>query len=142
MSESPEIRIARIEERIAGMEQALELQTAELARRLDTLNHAHEKAVEVQHTYVTAEKYEDKLESESLARSAALLRVDERFDEHVKKYEQRQREVEQQLTAAETATGIAQRFAEQAAQRASRNIALVGLALAALVVVINLLGVG
>jgi hypothetical protein len=31
----------------------------EIQRRLTTLNHAHEQAVEVQHTYVTAEKFED-----------------------------------------------------------------------------------
>src|SRR5579859_4418720 len=31
----------------------------EIQRRLDTLNHAHEQAVEVQHTYVTDEKFGD-----------------------------------------------------------------------------------
>jgi hypothetical protein len=31
----------------------------EVQRRLDTLNHAHEQAVDVQHTYVRDEKFED-----------------------------------------------------------------------------------
>jgi hypothetical protein len=31
----------------------------EIQRRLGVLNHAHEKAVEVQHTYVTQEKFDD-----------------------------------------------------------------------------------
>jgi|ERR1700722_486837 len=40
-------------------DKALDLQFKENSRRLDALNHAHEKAVEVQHTYVTQEKFDD-----------------------------------------------------------------------------------
>ncbi len=39
-------------------DKALDVQTKELHRRLDALNHAHEQAVEVQNTYVTEEKFE------------------------------------------------------------------------------------
>lgn len=39
-------------------DKALVVQHAELARRLDDLNHAHQRAVEVQNTYVTDEKFE------------------------------------------------------------------------------------
>jgi Flp pilus assembly protein TadB len=34
---------------------------SEIQRRLGVLNHAHEKAIEVQHTYVTQEKFDDAL---------------------------------------------------------------------------------
>lgn len=44
---------------LAERDKALELQFKENARRLDVLNHAHDKAVEVQHTYVTQEKFDD-----------------------------------------------------------------------------------
>jgi hypothetical protein len=37
--------------------------TAEMLRRLRALNHAHERAVEVQHTYVTQEKFDDRVEA-------------------------------------------------------------------------------
>lgn len=39
-------------------EQALRLQAVEYERRLNVLNHAHEEAVRVQHTYVTQDKFE------------------------------------------------------------------------------------
>jgi type IV secretory pathway TrbF-like protein len=44
---------------LSERDKALDLQFKENSRRLDTLNHAHEKAVEVQHTYVTQEKFDD-----------------------------------------------------------------------------------
>lgn len=40
-------------------DKAIGIQSTELERRLNALNHAHERAVEVQHTYVTEEKFED-----------------------------------------------------------------------------------
>jgi len=52
---SDETRLAVLEERLRGMDRALELQAREYDRRLHELNHAHEQAVEVQHTYVTEE---------------------------------------------------------------------------------------
>jgi hypothetical protein len=39
-------------------DKALWVQTKELHRRLNTLNHAHENAVQIQRTYVTDEKFE------------------------------------------------------------------------------------
>jgi hypothetical protein len=38
-------------------------------RRLKVLNHAHEEAVEVQHTYVTQEKFDDFVDREAENRS-------------------------------------------------------------------------
>lgn len=132
----------RVDVRLAASGEALSLQAGEYERRLAALNHAHEKAVEVQHTYVTQDKYEDKLAAEATAREAALLRVDEKFSEYVKRYEQRQREVDQALTIHKTAADTAQRFAEQAAAKANRNILLSGVLIAAFVVVMNLIGIG
>ena len=45
--------------RHAALSEALRLQAAEYERRLNTLNHEHARAVEVQHTYVTQEKFDD-----------------------------------------------------------------------------------
>ena len=47
-----------IEQQFAAMDKALALKSEELSRRLDILNHAHERAVEVQHTYVPREVFE------------------------------------------------------------------------------------
>jgi hypothetical protein len=62
---------------------ALVLQAAETERRLAALNHAHEEAVQVQHTYVTEEKYEalhknieDKYDSQNNAIVARLDNVE------------------------------------------------------------------
>src|ERR1051326_2906122 len=46
-----------IETGLKARDKALEVQSAEYARRLDALNHAHEQAVEVQRTYVEATLY-------------------------------------------------------------------------------------
>jgi len=67
----PETResLARLDERIIAIkdelerlessgERALNLASAELARRLDTLNHAHAQAIEVQATYLTREVFD------------------------------------------------------------------------------------
>jgi hypothetical protein len=43
---------------LAERDKALVGQHREYERRLDELNHAHQRAVEVQHTYVTDEKFE------------------------------------------------------------------------------------
>jgi predicted ATPase len=59
------------EQRFTAMDKALALQSGELSRRLDILNHAHEKAVEVQHTYVPREVFEKALEA-----------LEARFDEY------------------------------------------------------------
>jgi len=42
---SIEVRLARLEERVKSFDLARELQAKEYARRLDELNHAHERAV-------------------------------------------------------------------------------------------------
>ena len=41
-----EERLARLEERVEGFDRARALQAEEYARRLDELNHAHERALE------------------------------------------------------------------------------------------------
>ena len=43
-------------------QKAVDLQANEYARRLENLNHAHAESVRVQQTYVTSEKYEDRVE--------------------------------------------------------------------------------
>lgn len=52
------VRIAVLEERLKAMGEALRLQAKEYERRLLDLNHAHEKQVEDQRTYVSLDKYE------------------------------------------------------------------------------------
>jgi len=54
---------ALVEQRFTDMDKALEIQTKELSRRLDSLNHAHEKAVEIQHTYVPREVFDHSTQS-------------------------------------------------------------------------------
>lgn len=141
----------RIDERFRLNDRALELQAKEYDRRLDSLNHAHEKAVQVQHTYVTQDKYEDKLTSEAAAREYALDRVNEKFEDYVKRYEQRQREVDLLLQAQANSQEEAKRASEKAAQTAkdaaaetfrksNRNIAIVGLLLTSIIVTMNLIG--
>ena len=58
-----EVQIAVLEERLRAMDKALTLQAIEYDRRLRELNHAHEQAVEVQHTYVTDEVHDRDLTS-------------------------------------------------------------------------------
>lgn len=70
MSESVEVRLARLEERQRASERALKLQAREYDRRLMVLNHAHEQAVEVQNTYVTSEKFEDFTERDASEKAA------------------------------------------------------------------------
>ena len=40
-------------------QKALSLQATEYERRLETLNHAHQEAQRVAHTYITLDKWED-----------------------------------------------------------------------------------
>lgn len=144
--------LVRLDERQDADRKAVQLQAAEYERRLDALNHAHERAVQVQHTYVTQDKYEDKVHAEASARSLALERIDEKFNDHVKRYELRQREIDlnaaalksaQELIAQTAATTAAaakeesSREADRAKQtalaverRANRNLTIVGIAVA------------
>lgn len=130
-------RIKRLEERIEAADRALALQAAEYERRLSSLNHAHEKAIEVQHTYVTQDKYEQNLLSESEKREFALDRVNEKFDDYIKRYELRQREIDQALAISRGANDQAKSFAEEAARKANRNIAIATLILGSLVALSN-----
>ncbi len=66
-------------ERFRAIEKARKLQADEYERRLTVLNHAHEQAVEVQHTYVTQEKYEDYVKQTKSALEIALQRTDEKI---------------------------------------------------------------
>ena len=51
-------RLAVLEERLRGMDEALRVRTAEIARRLDDLNHSHDQALSVQKTYVSEEVHD------------------------------------------------------------------------------------
>jgi hypothetical protein len=132
----------RVDTRLEATAEALRLQAAEYERRLATLNHAHEQAVEVQNTYVTQEKYEDKLAAEAEARETALQRIDEKFADYVRRYEQRQREVDEQLTIQRTTAETAATIAQDTAAKTNRNIAALGVLISALVVVMNVADVG
>jgi hypothetical protein len=58
-SDAPsELKIAILEERLRGMRDAIEKQAREYERRLTELNHAHEKQVQDQSTYVSSDRYE------------------------------------------------------------------------------------
>lgn len=70
-----------LEERLDAMDKALDIQTKEVARRLLDLNHAHERAKELQNTYVPRELYEKMIEEWLKWRSSvdlALARAAER----------------------------------------------------------------
>ena len=58
-----------LEQRFEAERRALDIQSAELARRLDILNHAHMEAVRVQNTYVPREMFEQYREATSKAMS-------------------------------------------------------------------------
>jgi hypothetical protein len=146
-----ELAVARIEERLAGMGQALELQAAEYERRLDVLNHAHEEAREVAKTTVTQERFDQYVVTEAEKREFALTRVDEKFEDYIKRYEQRQREVDLLLSAQQGASEEAKRSAEEQgrksrelideqARKQSRNLVIVGLVITVIVALANYLG--
>ncbi len=87
-------KIAVIEERLRGMDDALRIRTDEIARRLDDLNHAHEQAVEVQQTYVTVLEYKADRQTAQQTRESAIAANDARhlsmraeFDERFKRLE-------------------------------------------------------
>ena len=65
---------------LAEKDKALVLQHAEYERRLEALNHAHEQAVEVQHTYVTQDKYDGSRQSDTVALGLALESVNKNID--------------------------------------------------------------
>lgn len=64
--------------RVADRE-ALALQAVEYERRLEALNHAHERAAEVAHSYVTLDKYEALRTADAVALNLALTRADEKI---------------------------------------------------------------
>lgn len=154
-----EARLATIDERFERIQKALELQASEYERRLELLNHAHERAVEVQHTFVSVEKYEDKLSSEAEARKIALERLDEKIlsldralndklDDYITKTEARQSEMDQTIASQEGAAKEALRAAEEQGRKSkeitelqhrktNRNMAMVTIALTIIIALSN-----
>jgi recombinational DNA repair ATPase RecF len=55
--ESHSVRIAVLEQQLRDRDIQLALQAKEYERRLDELNHAHDKQVEDQRTYVSEDKF-------------------------------------------------------------------------------------
>lgn len=140
----------RINERFEALNKALELQAKEYERRLHDLNGEFERDRTRQHDYVTIDKWEATNKAEATARTAALLRVDEKFEEYVKRYEVRQREVDLLLAAQSGAAEEAKRAVEDAvrksdaqsrelARKQSRNLGLASLALGIFVFASNFL---
>ena len=77
---SADTRLAVLEERLRGMDRALELQAKEYDRRLHELNHAHEQAVEVQHTYVTEEIHDRDLKAMRDTTTALVLAAEKKAE--------------------------------------------------------------
>lgn len=146
-----EVAVARVQTAAEADRTAVRLQAEEYERRLTALNHAHERAVEVQHTYVTADKYEDKLEAELMARNLALTRIDERFTEFVTRYEARQREVDVLIAAQKGAAMEAKRAAEEqgrkavaataeATRKTNRNLGIMAIVVTVVIAIANGIG--
>lgn len=155
-------RFDNLDQRFDHTNKALELQAREYERRLSDLNHAHEEALRVQHTFVSIDKYEDKMKSEEEARKIALDRLDEKIsamntrfeeklDDYIKRYELRQREIDQALAIGKGAADEAERIAheqsqkakelsEHQARRTNRNMALVTIALTIIIAISNWIG--
>lgn len=129
-----------IDERFAALNKALELQAREYSRRLEDLNHAHARAVEVQSTFVSIDKYEAATQAEERARKLALDRLDEKLEEYILRYEIRQREIDQALAIGEGASREAQRIAEEQGRKTNRNMAILGVVVAIVVAVSNYIG--
>lgn len=132
-------RIERIEDRFDALDKALSLQAAEYARRLHDLNGEYQRDRARQNEYVTVDKWEATNKAEAMARSAALLRVDEKFDDYVKRYEIRQREIDVLLAAQAGASEEAKRAVEQAARNSNRNLGMASLGLGIIVFIANIL---
>lgn len=143
-----EIRLARLQERVAAMREATALQAIEYERRLQTLNHSHDKAIEVQHTYVTQDRYEDKIASTEAAFHLAVGQVNEKLDEHVKRYEERHTQLQEVLATMQGASREAARIAQdqaritqdkaaELAQKTSRTIGIAGLVLGIVIAIAN-----
>lgn len=109
--------------RLEAVATALELQAKEYERRLSDLNHAHAQREQRERTYVTLDKYEDKVEAEAKAREIALDRLDEKHADLVKRYELRQREIDLANQAHENALKLVQAEAARAAQDAKDQAA-------------------
>lgn len=152
-------RFDHLDDRFEVVADALELQAKEYARRLDELNHAHQEALRVQHTYVTADKYEDKLKSEETARAFALDRMDEKFEaaiktltvkleDYITKTEARQNGIDQAIAiqkasaedaarSAEAQGRLAQAKSEEQSRKTNRNLAVVSLLLTVIIIATN-----
>lgn len=138
-----------LNERFVSLEKKLNTEAIELARRLHDLNGEYKRDRERQADYVRIEKFEDKLKTdaerlkaESVAREAALLRVDEKFDDYVKRYEQDKRETDLALAAQKGAAEQAKRAAEEQGRKSNRNLAIATLLLGIIAVGSRLFGVG
>lgn len=155
-------RFKRVDREFEHAQKALELQAAEYERRLDDLNHAHANTERTQATFVSFDKWEDKMMAEAEARKNALERVDERIqtvstrfeeklDEYIKKYELDKREIDNALAIGRGAAEEAQRIAEEQGRismaqaqeqtrKTNRNMAILALILTAVIGIANWVG--
>ena len=154
-----EVKAQLLKERFDALDKALRLQADEYSRRLHDLNGAYQRDRGRQAEFVTIEKYEAQTETdtvarvaalsrvdekfeayvkaETIARAAALLRVDEKFEDYVKRYEVRQREVDLLLAAQKGAAEQAIRAAEETSRKANRNLGFASVGLGLLVLIAN-----
>lgn len=87
---------AHLDELRAVDQRALALQHGEYLRRLEALNHAHERAMEERALFVSAERFD--------TRGTV---VDDRFDSFVKRYEARHEEIVRAQTVADAGRAYA-----------------------------------
>jgi hypothetical protein len=82
MAKSNKVRLAVLEERSKNTDHALKLQRKEYARRLKQLNGEAGRIRDVQDKSVTAEKFDDYVQSEREARELALRAVTAKTDDN------------------------------------------------------------
>lgn len=129
-----------VDERFQFLDEARKLQAGKYEDRLRDLNHSHDKALEVQHTYVTQDKFETHNKTDKLAVELALNRVNEKFEDYIKRYEARQREIDLALAVQKGAADTAQRMVEEQGRKFNRNLGIATFLLAMLVAAANYFG--
>lgn len=100
-------RLAVEHQRVHEAERDARLSAAtEIARRLTDLNHAHERAGEVAHTYLTIDKYEANQQAETTARDLALERRDDQLLNHTQRLTQLEKRLDRFVGMAAVATPV------------------------------------
>lgn len=136
-----ELRVRELEVRAEERAHAVGLQAVEYERRLEILNHENARVTDVLAHSVAQDRFDDYVRTER-ARSdefmktaqatleTALERVNERHDEFVRRYDTRQKEVDAILWGQSAVQA-------EESKHSSRTLSIVSVALAAIVIVVN-----